>query len=157
MMDYIKKNRGFLLTMVCLVVIIGLLVFTIVKQSSEFGRQEELIEQLKLQDPQLEEELKAARALKKEADGVQKTSEKAKKAADRSLTSLEKEVKKLQESLENEKATNAAAAAALEKLAQVLAQPDVDQAQLLTEMEAALTALGGTMPATGTEGEGTEE
>lgn len=157
MMEYIKKNRGFLLTMVCLVLIIGLLVFTIVKQNSEFGRQEELIEQLQLQDPQLEEELKAARALKKEADKVQKDAEKARKTADRDLPKFEKELVKLQESLEKEKATNAAAAAALEKLAQVMAQPDVDQAQLLTEMEAALTALGGTMPTNETEGEGTEE
>lgn len=157
MMDYIKKNRGFLLTMVCLVLIIGCLVFTLVKQNSEFGRQEQLIEQLTLEDPQWEEELKAARTLKKEADAVQKASEKAKKNADRDLPKREKELTKALENLEAEKAANDAGAAALEALAQLMVQPDADQAQLLNQMEAALTALGGTMPATETEGEGTEE
>lgn len=157
MMDYIKKNRGFLLTMVCLVLIIGCLVFTLVKQNSEFGRQEQLIERLTLEDPQWKEELNAARALKKEADKVQKDAEKAMKKADRDLPKVEKELTKALESLETEKAANDAAAASLEALAQLMAQPDADQAQLLNQMEAALTALGGTMPATETEGEGTEE
>ena len=157
MMTYIKENRGFLVTMLCLVAIIGALVFTLIHQSNEFGRQEALIEQLTLEDPKWDEELKAARAAKKEADAVKTAAEKAKKNADRELTKLDKELKNLQASLEAEQATNEAAAAALDNLAQLMAQPDADPAQVLTEMEAALTALGGTMPATETEGEGTEE
>lgn len=158
MMNFIKKNRRFILTMAILVAIIAVLGLKLGQQTSNLEAQKENIVRLQEEVPRKKEEKNAALKAQKAAESDLKKADKAKKDAKKAADKLDKELKTVQQAAQQNETAQADSLTALKNVLAMLAQEEpVDQDLLMAELETALTALGGTMPGTETVEEGTEK
>lgn len=158
MKKFIKDHRRFLLTMVILIAIIAALGLKVVPQKRQVGELRANIESLEAELSVKKAEKEAAIAAMNAAKEANKTAKKAQSDAKKAADKLAKDLKAVQQEVQQNEAAQADSLTALNNALALLAQEaPVDQEQLMAELEAALTALGGTMPGTEMEGEGTEK
>lgn len=158
MMNFIKNNRRFILTMVILVAIIAVLGLKFGQQASNLEAQKENVARLQEEVPRKKEEKSAALKAQKAAESDLKKADKARKDAKKAADKLDKELKTVQQTVQQNETAQADSLTALNNALALLAQDaPVDQDLLLAELETALTALGGTMPGAETVEEGTEK
>lgn len=158
MKKFIKDHRRFLLTMVILIAIIAALGLKVVPQKRQVGELRANIESLEAELSVKKAEKEAAIAAMNAAKEANKTAKKAQSDAKKAADKLAKDLKAVQQEVQQNEAAQADSLTALNNALALLAQDaPVDQDQLMAELETALTALGGTMPGTEMEGEGTEK
>lgn len=158
MKNFIKNNRRFIVSIVCLLAVALAMGLKNIQQINQLEAQKENIIRLEEEVPRKKEEKKAALKDQKAAEKAMEAANKAKKKAKTAADKLAKTLTTVEQEIQQNEAAQAESLTALNNVLDMLNGAETaDPDQLLAELEKALTALGGTMPGTATEEGGTEK